>query len=285
MVSRKKMAGLIGDDEAVSLCHWPVAKSYWMYGGKIHADPEAGWKQTMTKPLADPNLFRTFSNLGARGDDLPEAAILTWVRKHGLLRLRDPNKHPFYTDDKILINQAPITPDEFRREARLAYEALTLFEAIRSENFGALRPRISRERIDPPHRPGTGGLANMFVDGQRVPIVELDCEPTDEALLRVAKVGLEYFVEGCLKGMSPAFDHLSSHPRPEEVYRPSLRFRIPDLYTAIWYQFARLITDTRPVKYCEICEKPIPDPRKDQLTCRGGACRQEKLRRKRADAS
>jgi hypothetical protein len=178
VVSRKKMAGLIGDDEAVSLCQWPVANRYWEYRGRIQADPDAGWKWTMTKPLADPNLFRTFSNLGARGGDLPEATILTWVRKHGLLRLRDPNAHPFYTDDKILINQAPISLDEFRREVRRAYEALTLFEAIRSEDVDALRARIRRERIDPPNKPGTGGLADMFVDDRRVPIIELDCEPS-----------------------------------------------------------------------------------------------------------
>ena len=138
------MRGLIGIDDAVSVCQWQVAESYFLYGEAILVDSEAGWKSTMDKPLTDPNLLLSFAKLGGRGQDLPQATILRWVRRHGVLRLKDP------TQDRLALdNQAPITLSEFRQEAGRAHEALTLFKAIHTEDWATLRYRISRRRLDP----------------------------------------------------------------------------------------------------------------------------------------
>jgi hypothetical protein len=194
--------------------------------------------------------------------------ILRWVHKHGLLRLEDPN-----ADRLSLQNQAPITPEEFREEARRAYDALTLFEAIRSKNWASLRPRINRMRVAP-----SSSLAVVYLDGRPVPVMkEADSELSGEDVWVVAVNALEHFVSENLKGINLDFDHVSGHPHPQEVYRPRLVVSIPDLHSAIWYQFARLMADTRPVKYCVVCDQPIPRPRKNRETC-SDACRQRKKR-------
>jgi hypothetical protein len=273
-ISRKRLEGLVGFDEAVSVCQWQVAERYFVYGGEIQPDREAWWKWTMDKPLADPNLFLGFSHLGARGDDLPENAILRWVHRHGLLWLKDPN------EDRLSIeNQAPITLGEFREEARRAYEALTLLVAIRSENFDAIRPRIGRVRANPPGKLGTGGLVDVYLDGQPIPVaLEADRELDGKDVRVAAIAGLEWFVKSRLRDVELDFDHFSGHPRPGEAYRPRLTVSIPDLHGAIWYQFACLMADTRPVKHCVVCDQPIPRPRKNRETC-SDACRQAKHRR------
>ena len=276
MVSSKKMRGLIAFDDAVSLCRWSVAERYFEYGDKIYPDPEAGWKWTTDKPLADSNLFLSFSRLGARGEDLPKPAILRWIRKHGLLRLKNPNANRLTFD-----NQAPIMFSEFREEARQAHEALTLFEAIHSNNYDELRSRISKKRTYPPGRPGEGDAADVYLDGRPIPMSRrASSELDDEDVLSAAKSGLEWFVQVRLRGFDLSFDHFSGHPRAQEVYRPRLVFSIPDLYTALWYQFALLMTDNRPVKFCLVCEAPIFRPRRDQKTC-SPRCRKVKSRRER----
>ncbi len=276
MVSSKKMRGLIGFDEAIDACGWQVAEGYYVYGGEILPDPEAGWwKFTIDKPLADPNLFLGFARLGGRGNDLPEALILQWVRKHGLLRLKDSG-----TDRLSLENQAPVKLDEFREEAQRAHQASTLFAAIHSEDWGAIRSRIGLRRVDLPGIVGKSSSASVYLDGLPTPVMR-DAARTlpDQEVRMIAVNGLEGFVQEKLKDVSLSFDHYSGHPRPQEIYRPRLVFRVPDLYSAIWYQFASLMADTRPVKFCEICEGPIYRPRQDQKTC-SDACRQAKRRRK-----
>src|SRR5215210_8035513 len=124
------MRGLIGFDDAVSLCRWQVAERYWLYGDEVRADPEAGWKRTMDKPLADDNLFLSFARLGGRGQNLPDTMILRWVHKHGLLRFKDTQ-----ADRLSFENQAPVAVHDFREEARRTHEALTLFTAIHTKNW------------------------------------------------------------------------------------------------------------------------------------------------------
>lgn len=276
-VSSRRVRGLLDFHDEVSWCVWPVAEEYHLYAdGEIRPDYEAGWKWTMDKPLADPNLFKRFADLGARGDALPETAILRWVRKHGLLQYDDPD-----ADRLSLHNQAPITVDEFKEEARRAYEALTLFEAIHRKNHDAIRVRLSRRRLDPPGRPGRGTNADVYLDDRPIPIVaQADGELSDQHVLLMAKVGLEWLVQGSIRGVEWRFDHGTGHPRPQEVYRPRLVPSIPDLYRAMWFQFALLMEDKRPVKFCVICEGPVFHPRRDQKTC-SARCRKEKSRREK----
>ncbi len=277
MVSSKKMRGLISFDDAVSLCGWAVAEKYYEYGETIYPDREAGWKWTTDKPLADSNLFLSFSRLGGRGENLPNAAILRWIHKHGLLWLKDPNANRFSFD-----NQAPITCSEFREEARRAYEALTLFEAIDSKNCDELRSRISKKRTYPPDGPGEGDAADVYLDGLPIPMSRrASSELDDEDALLAAQVGLEWFVKVRLRGLDLSFDRFSGHPGPQEVYRHRLVFSIPDLYSAIWYQFACLMGDSRPIKFCEACGAPMFHAHQGKKVC-DKTCRQRKHRQKKA---
>lgn len=278
MVLSKRMRGLISWWEATEACVWQVAKEYVVYDGKILPDREAGgWETIRYWPIADSNLFLSFSRLGALGTELSEAAIRRWVRKHGLLQLKDPD------GDRLSIdNQKPITLREFREEASQANKALTLFNAIRSENFDALRSRISRVPIDPPGQRGERGPEQVYVDGLPIPLANMAGGETFDGSVRLeAERGLEWFVASRLRGVNLGFDAETGHPRPREVYRPKLVINVPDLRHAIWYQFALLMTDIRPVKFCEVCKDPIFHPRRDQETC-SARCRKEKSRRKKA---
>ena len=195
---------------------------------------------------------------------------MRWVRKHGLLRLKDANKHRPRNE-----NQEPITFDEFRREARYAREAMTLFEAIHSKGYDALRARISLQDYDP-LRPGEGS-ADVYLDGQPIPMSRSTRELTDDTVLSAAKLGLQCFVRERVGELPLDFDIFTVHSQQTEGYRPRLVFKIPDLYRAIWYQFACLMADTRPVKYCEFCEAPVFSLRRK--TC-NDACRKAKSRQK-----
>ncbi len=281
MVSGKRMRGLISRWEALDACIWQVAEGYVVYDGEIRPDYEAGgWKTEWYRPLADQNLFLSFSRLGALGNELSEAAILNWVRKRGLLQLKDQNE-----DRRSLDNQAPITLSAFREEADQAYKALTLFNAIRSGDFDALRSRISYVPVDPLGRPVKSGDAYVHVDGSPVPMMRMAGSETSDVFVRIEAIhGLEYFVSSRLTGLNLYFDAESGHARPREVYRPKLALNIPDLWRAIWYQFALLMSDTRPTKFCEFCEGPIFHPRSNQRTC-SDACRQAKRRRQKARES
>jgi predicted nucleic acid-binding Zn ribbon protein len=55
----------------------------------------------------------------------------------------------------------------------------------------------------------------------------------------------------------------------------------PDLYSALYYQLARLIVDERPWTNCANCSYPMILTRPNRKTC-SDACRQAKRRRSKA---
>ena len=55
----------------------------------------------------------------------------------------------------------------------------------------------------------------------------------------------------------------------------------PDLYSALYYQLARLIVDERPWTNCANCGYPMLLTRPNRKTC-SDACRQAKRRRSKA---
>ncbi|MDP9350272.1 MAG: hypothetical protein M3P51_01835 [Chloroflexota bacterium] len=278
MVKSGEVRGLFTSTEAIALCRWPVAKEYVEYGDEIRPDPDAG-EPRWTAPLSDPNLFLSLAKLGGRGDDLPEAAILRWVRRRGLFdRLDEGSRHP-YTETGEL-NQRPMTFGAFRGEARRAYRILTLLEDVRSRRFDELRTRIGRE-------PGGGEWARLSLDGEPVAGTEgptpgpslAVSELPDKQLLSVAEIALTSAVSERLRGVEPTFFPDFSQPRPPYAdYSPRLAFCAPDLRTAVWYQLAALIDRKRPLRNCEVCGTPFPLTKKNRLTC-SDACRKAKSRR------
>lgn len=119
--------------------------------------------------LTDPGLFLSFARLAAYGDP-SENRILTWVRKHGLLRKASPKSIFWELEEDVeqevgrsvgrevltlkahQVNQAPMSVKEFREETRHAHMCLRVLESIRSNDIDSLRSRISLRQIDPSAR-------------------------------------------------------------------------------------------------------------------------------------
>ncbi len=310
-VRKEEPQGRFGEEELVGMGLWFVAEDYRCEppGRRIHPVGRASWFRV---PLRDPDLFLSFARLGA-GDGPDEGAVLEWVRKHGLLRRAmegNPYRH-FVEDGWEKVNQAPMTVEEFRSEAAQAYRALTLFEQIRGEDFGALRQRLRREVAyisQPIPVDGSSGTevrweklpeASVSLDGEFVRRVEpglrtsgammapLDEEIPDALLIAQAVVGLQQIVEEKLMRVELRFTQHVRHPRPLSTiagslpFRPRLTWRCPDLESALWFQFAALMEDKRPLCVCEGCGQLFFQRRPDMRVC-GPTCRKKK-QRKRTD--
>ena len=284
------MRGLFTFKEAVALCQWPVANSYFAYDNKIWPSAEDGWK-TWTAPLCDPNLFVSLAKLGGRGDDLPDSAALRWVGRRGLFgRLDEGSRLPYVEAGEM--NQRPLPFAEFRAEARRAHRVGTLVEDIRSGRIEVLRGRIGRDRFVLPGGQGGGEWERLSLDGEPIPGTEgpapkADYRPVaglrDKPLLSVARIALEGAVLDRVRGVEPTFFPDFNQPRPQfGDYGSRYSCCVPDLRRAVWTQVAYLIDDLRrPPRYCEVCNEPFVPKRRDHVIC-DGACREAKRRRKKA---
>lgn len=173
------------------------------------------------------------------------------MRKYGLLtddvdeRPRAANGTPNRSSLGV-----PVTLEAFRDEARLAHDALVVYEALRSRRYPVLRERITRERDSPPGGP-PGRFANSYVrlgdhDFDAGTHPGADGELADEDVLTVAGGGLEHLLSHRLEGrMKLRFgvDLASKRPlsyggRPVPVWVPA------DLQGAAWHQFLQLVADS-----------------------------------------
>jgi len=279
IVSKKRMDDLIGFDEAVAVCQWPVASVYYLTDGEIRpwgpeefnqdeAPPVFRW--TSTKPLADPDLLRSFVRLNKAS----KGRVLRWVEKNGLLwRLEETSALQLENGS---INQAPITLESFCEEVRRVRDALTLCEALESDRLDVLRNRISLS--------DNGAYSEVLVDGNPVPAIvkdrDLPAAGLSDTDVRIfARAGLHRLIEANIASL-----HLGFHQSPG-ARRPRLSARIPDLATAIWYQLALFVCDARPTRVCPRCGTPYTQKRSDQTTCGTAACRKAESRAKKKDQS
>jgi len=189
-----------------------------------------------------------------------------------------------------------MTLRKFREEVALANNALMLLKHIRGGNYDRLRARIKREPIyvaDPERDSGYYGskgkktaMAFLVVDGIETQVeVWADEPPSDDVVHEWATEALEYLVERKLTRMEQIFTQDTGLPRPlstilgEVPYRPRLTPRCPDLETALWFQFASLIGDKRPLRECSECNETFVGPERAK-TC-SVRCRQARSRRRR----
>lgn len=293
---QREMAGLLSSETAKEVCLWFRANDYRVFGGKIHPYHSGQRGPRWVYPLTNPDLFLSFTRLGGRGKPF-EQQLLSWVRENGLLRRKDYEEGHYSDgtkDDEI--DQEPMTLTEFRDEVTLANNALKLFMQLRGSDYEALRARISRQRIHA-EEPGkvsgyyTGkrmetARASVLVDGIETPVDVLADEPlTDEFVHEWAADALEFLVEQKLTRMGMIFTRDMWHPRPtstmlgEVPYRSRLTPRCPDLETALWFQFASLIGDKRPLRECSECHETFVGPERAK-TC-SDRCRQARSRRLR----
>jgi hypothetical protein len=283
-VSEREVEKLFNPDEAADVCIWFVARRYCLIQGLIYPD---GPGLTISQPLSHRNLFLSFARLAAHGRP-SERRILAWVHQHGLLRRQDYERFRHVRDrnGERQVNHETITVEDFRNETRKAYGALTLFQDIRSENYQALRRRLRSEELHNRHTDGNDWLEyRAYLDNEPIPNEErwpLNGEYPDSVALKVATAGLEYIVEQQLSDVHLHFVKDVWHPRSysyliDVPYRPRLSPRCPDLHSALWYQFAALISDKHPWENCIICGMPFPQTRSDREVC-GGACQKKKER-------
>ena len=126
--------------------------------------------------------------------------------------------------------------------------------------------------------------AIVRVDEIETPVdVSADEPLTDDLVHEWAADALEFLVEQKLKRMGMIFTRDTWHPRPtstmlgEVPYRPRLTPRCPDLETALWFQFASLIGDKRPLRECSECGETFVGPERKK-TC-SPRCRKRRSRR------
>jgi hypothetical protein len=261
---------------------WAVAKNrYRVFAGKIHPDVDAQW--TLFRPLADSDVFLSFARLSSGGAP-SEESILRWVGSHGLLRKRDPDERYVYRPDgpsgSLVVNQQPESVEVFRDESKRAHELLKLFQAIRAAQAGrvealdALRTRLTvvGTRADAP-RPAVRLLGRCtdclgparadyenVTDGRNL---------TDETVLDSCERVLRVIVEDHLTSMRLVFD---------EDGKGDLLICCPDLLTAMYYQFAALVSGKTRTDFCVVCGGIMPVERRTRKTC-SDACRKAKERR------
>jgi hypothetical protein len=265
---------LIGLDEALDVGRWPVAERYDVWKGHLYPQ---GYLFTWSVPLVEPDLFLSFARLAARGEP-SKAGIRAWVHRHGLLSRADEDREDVFLDDGTL-NQA-MTLEDFRAEARAAYKALTLLEAIRGKNYEALRARLSysKDGVRPAIVNRGSYLADVCLDGEPIPrAVSADHVLSDDDVLSASQVGLEFMVERKLTGVRLSFGRDYKHPRPLSSYRSRLVPKCPDLRSALWLQLGFLIEDKRLLRNCEVCGMPFPLTRPDRWVC-NPTCRKAKSR-------
>jgi hypothetical protein len=281
-VSQKEVRKLFNFDEVWEVCVWYVAERYQLIQGLIYPD-RPGVK--ISQPLSDSNLFLSFARLAAHGQP-SEKRIRSWVLEHGLLRRQDYNRFRHVEDESGArqVNQKPIIVEDFRKEIRRAYKALTLFQDIRTKNYGALRRRLRTEGVDYQGRDGNRRLIHItYLDDEPLPYENaLKGDYSDRQVLEAATDGLQYIVEQQISNVHLHFVKDTRHPDPlasfmDLTYRPRLSLRCPDLHSALWYQFAALMSDKHPWKNCIICGMPFPQTRKDKVVCRK-ACQKAKER-------
>jgi hypothetical protein len=290
------MAGLLSGETAKEVCVWFRAHDYRLFGGTILPSHPGERGPRWIYPLTNSDLFLSFARL-ERGRKPFEERVLSWVRENGLLRRQDYDEGHYsdgMKDDEI--NQQPITLTGFRDEVLLANNALRLFKQLRSGDYDALRARIGLQRIyadDPSKDSGYNSgkrmeTARAFVlmDGIETPVdVSADEPLTDDVVHRWAAEALESLVEQKLTRMGMIFTRHTWHPRPtstilgEVPYRPRLTPRCPDLETALWFQFASLIGDKRPLRECSECNDTFVGAERAK-TC-SVRCRQRRSRRLR----
>jgi hypothetical protein len=255
----------------------------WPLHSKYDIDPSTriirgeGYDGRAYLPLEYADLFLSFARLGAHGEP-SEKSILSWVETHGLLTRGD---------EKQGVNQKPVSVYEFREEVRCARELAALFMDIREQNSAAIWGRFAGEGDYQAARFHDNPVDNYFATFQRDESFLRSLEPPDDPVhLQSGAAALEHILERrlidgvTLQPLSAEFVvddegtlHLHSWA-PHEPYRPMLSWRCPDLRSALYLQFALMVTDTKLWKRCANpnCKMPFPAKPSNRQFCKAG-CR------------
>ncbi len=280
---------------------WPVAAGYRIApGGMIDSEP--GCKPHMgvrsfppPSPLKDPELYMSFAKL-AHGRKARER-IQDWVSEHGLLTRKDPSKGGNVLLKGGVVNQAPMTIDDFIAHAAKFYGLVRLHAEIGSGNAEAIASRISRRASVLDERLASVYRATESTQGRLLTSLEYEASYAKHPLLWIADQVMCDMLAEALDGVrirpvsgfaipwettdEELADIRSASSRP---YVPTNSFTCPDLLSALYLQLFLVISRRRPVRRCEGCGLPLPETarqntRHHDATCRSNA-RHERERRK-----
>jgi hypothetical protein len=198
-------------------------------------------------PLLDPDLFLSFVRLGARrgGEyrDPTEAKIRKWVGTYGL-----PAKSKSLPRRGKPEAPASMPVEKFRREVRDARELWTIHKEIWASDAKAIKRRIKK-----PH----SRWDDELVEGldSRDHMLARSVLNADEAILHTAHGVLGTITTSKIMDVRP------------RLHGYGLSWWCPDLISALYLQFALLITGDRPKRICENCGTLFPLTRKDKYHC------------------
>ncbi len=285
-----KLEGLIDSrpDFAALGNEWFVGR-YQISGGWIGAEepdkPSTAYGNTWDSvlhsdgirpyfPLQDPNLFSSFIRLGARGEP-SENKILSWVNEYGLLELAEKGKKGIQDG---MLNQAPMSVEEFRSEVMQARSAMLLYQDLRRADGRNLQRRLI-EMHENPSSKKVGPLSEM---DKRLVSLYAGPKKFSWPLLQRARTLLESFVEQRIARIQMSFWNMTPETTKEvgewtdstNEYVPTQSWSFPDLKSAIYLQFYLTMVNAVPLGVCEHpnCRTPLPATRKDKRFCTD-ACR------------
>jgi hypothetical protein len=242
-IRREHFDGLLDPEDARDVFLGQQVTECRIKHGEIQVE-ESSW--SAPRVLAEyPGIFLSFARLGGSVQPRPDS-IRTWVRKHGL------PKRTAMPEGK---RKAYMLLEDFREEARYAHQMLKLYAEIRGQEIKALKARTKN-----PQTPLDEALRDAFNSRDHRMLLGLYGHLKDEVRLFMSMRVLTEAVNEKLDQLRPRLRALSGYTVVQSWY-------CPDLLTAMYLQLYLLITDYRPMSYCEFCGVPFPQTRANRRYC------------------
>ncbi|HHY32381.1 MAG TPA: hypothetical protein GX515_05030 [Firmicutes bacterium] len=277
-----------------------------LLGGKVidYDEPECIWSSPASgisrvyNPFTDsPEVFLEFASLG-RSEQPQKDRILKFVQSYGDILYADP---PFYLSHAKIEWERGSSVEEFHREARIAYNALRLFEEVMAldkervkqhiayliGNWDALRLRgldeCKPEQYEECLRDGevtsTVDCPKTGCDGEppiEKVLQEID-DPIEAGSFLLLRIILAKMHASWDYPVLPVISYQFEYRQGKSVPRFYSSWSVPTLLQAIWTLFYLKVTNQIEQDYriCPFCEEPIIKPRRNQIYHDG--CRQAKF--------
>ena len=277
-IKRRELEDLIDAVEAENVIQLPQPETVGISDGRIWVKPNRFF---VVRPLESSDLFMSFAKLAASGEP-SEARIKRWVSRFGLPVQVAPNRRGPVTSKLIEVNDqggttALTIPDydplsmevrEFREEALYAHDLLDTYLKIRDEDAAGLRAKIRdpKSRLD-------REFCNAFKENQRRwgfyagPDTGRDLsngmtyhELREHLTILAAQCALGEITTGLVSGVQLRVGVLDARGLTSS-------WMCPDLLTALYLQFYRLITKSKPIRYCDHCGQPFEATRSNRRFC------------------
>ena len=265
-----------------SVLEWPVSADYMIYNGQIVPTRD---EVRTSFPLLRSDLFLSFARLGSSGEP-SEGSILRWVSQYGLLKRKgqrqpeEPERWLEPPGDEV-VEQQPVSLEEFRVEVRTMRQLLVLYSDVRERNAPAVMDRWFFN--PPPPWPNTPrSLVDRYLarhlERDRIAYGGKERQHLEEIVIDVPSVYFKRAVDiirRCLnEKLASSQPLLAWYPwdRPE----PSFTFiglvpwyDAPDLLTGMYLQLFVVVANKKPTRRCEnpACRMPFPVTRRNRRFC------------------